>query len=103
MHIRKMRTRYVVLLALVAAGGLVLASIALAASTFSFKASPSSAPKSKYQAGSLFTDLETHYTSPGNNKPGGAVERTQIYLDKNFKVDPTAAQKCSPNQLKNQT
>jgi hypothetical protein len=105
MRIRTIGKRYVVLLALVAAGGLVLASIALAAttSTFSFKTNPSSAPKTKYQAGSLFTDLETHYAAPGNNIPGGAVERTQIYLDKNFKVDPTAAAKCNPNQLKNQT
>jgi hypothetical protein len=105
MRIRKIGKWYVVPLALVAAGALGLASVALAAttSTFSFLTNPSSAPKTKYQAGSLFTDLETHYTTPGNNKPGGAVERTQIYLDKNFKVSPNAAAKCNPNQLKNQT
>jgi hypothetical protein len=82
-----------------------VAGIAMAATTssFSFKFSPSAAPKTTYKSGSLFTDLETHYTTPGNNKPGGAVERTQIYLDKNFKINTGAAAKCAPNQLKNQT
>ena len=72
--------------------GLAVAGIAFAAttSTFTFKASPSTAPKNTYKAGSLFTDLETHYTNPGNSNPGGAVDRTQIYLDKNFKVDSDA-------------
>ena len=85
--------------------GLAVAGIAIAAttSTFTFKATPSTAPKNTYKAGSLFTDLETHYTNPGNNNPGGAVDRTQIYLDKNFKVDPTAATKCSPSQLSGKT
>jgi len=80
---------------------LAVAGIAFAAttSTFTFKTTPSTAPKTTYKAGALFTDLETNYTNPGNNNPGGAVDRTQIYLDKNFKVDPTAATKCSSNQL----
>ena len=42
-----------------------------------------------------FSDLKTHYTNPGNNNPGGAVERTQIYLDKNWKINPGAAAKCA--------
>src|SRR3954454_14629743 len=101
---RNMR-RYDALVVVAAIAGLVVACIALAAttSTFSFKASPSTAPKSTYQAGSLFTDLETHYTNPGNAIPGGAVDRTQIYLDKNFKVSPGAASTCAANQLSNQT
>jgi hypothetical protein len=101
----RIRRRYAVLLALMAVAGLAVAGIALAAttSTFSFKASPSTAPKTTYQAGSLYTDLETHYTNPGNAIPGGAVDRTQIYLDKNFKVDPTAASKCAASKLSNQT
>lgn len=101
----RIRRRYAVPLVVVAVAGLTVAGIALAAttSTFTFKASPSTAPKTTYQAGSLYTDLETHYTNPGNNIPGGAVERTQIYLDKNFKVTPSAAAKCSPNQLSGKT
>jgi hypothetical protein len=101
----RIRRRYAVLLALMAVAGLAVAGIALAAttSTFSFKASPSTAPKTSFVAGSLYTDLETHYTNPGNAIPGGAVDRTQIYLDKNFKVDPTAASKCAASKLSNQT
>jgi hypothetical protein len=101
----RIRRRYAVLLVLGAVGALAVAGIALAAttSTFSFKASPSTAPKNSYQAGSLFTDLETKYTNPGNAIPGGAVERTQIYLDKNFKVTPSAASKCAASKLSNQT
>jgi hypothetical protein len=101
----RIRRRYAVLLGVAAVAVLAVVGIALAAttSTFNFKASPSKAPKNTYQAGSLFTDLETHYSTPGNAIPGGAVDRTQIYLDKNFKVTPSAAAKCSPNQLSNQT
>ena len=98
------RRRFAVITALAAAGALAVAGIAIAAttSTFSFKMSPSTAPKTTYKNGSLFTDLETHYTNPGNNKPGGAVERTQIFLDKNFKINTGAAGKCSASQLAEQ-
>ena len=41
-------------------------------------------------------NLDTHYANPGNSDPGGAAERTQIFLDKNFKINPNAAPKCSP-------
>jgi hypothetical protein len=99
------RRRFAVITALAAAGALAVAGIAIAATTssFSFKMSPSTAPKTTYKAGSLFTDLETHYTSPGNNVPGGAVERTQIFLDKNFKINTKAAAQCSSNQLSGKT
>jgi hypothetical protein len=99
------RRRFAVITALAAAGVLAVAGIAIAAttSTFSFKFSPSTVPKLNYKAGSLFTNLTTHYDTPGNNIPGGAVERTQIYLDKNFKINPSAAPKCAPSQLANKT
>ena len=99
------RRRFAVITALAAAGALAVAGIAIAATTssFSFKMSPSTAPKTTYKAGSLFTDLETHYTNPGNNVPGGAVERTQIFLDKNFKINTNAAAKCSSSQLSGKT
>ena len=101
----RIRRRYSVLLVVGVVAGLAVAGIAFAAttSTFTFKATPSTAPKNTYKAGSLFTDLETKYTNPGNNNPGGAVDRTQIYLDKYFKVDPTAATKCSASQLSGKT
>ncbi len=96
----RIRRRYAVLIAIAAVAGVAIVGVALAATTsISVQGSPSTAPKNTYKAGSLFTDLETHYTNPGNNKPGGAVDRTQIYLDKYFKVDPTAAAKCSASQL----
>jgi len=89
-----------VLLALAAAGALVVSGVAMAASTstFSFKFAPSKVPKRTFKAGSLFTDLRTHYTTPAD-----PVERTQIYLDKNFKINPNAAGKCSPSQLSSKT
>jgi hypothetical protein len=92
------------LYAVLAAGGVVaaiaIAGVAMAASssTFTFKTSPSTAPKNSFQAGALFTDLRTSYTTPAD-----PVERTQIYLDKNFKVDPTTASKCSASQLSAKT
>jgi hypothetical protein len=97
------RRRFAVITALAAAGALAVAGIAIAAttSTFSFKFSPGTVPKTTFKAGGLFTDLETQYSDPGNNKPGGAVERTQIFLDKNFKVNTGAAGKCSSSQLAN--
>jgi hypothetical protein len=101
----RIRRRYGVILALVGAGALAISGIALgaASSTFSFKVSPNKVPKKKFKPVKLFTDLETSYTNPGNGNPGGAVERTQIYLDKNFKINPKAAKKCSASQLSSQT
>ena len=99
------RKRYIVLLGLAAAGVLAVASVTMAAttSTFTFNLSPSAAPKTDFAAASLATDLETTYTNPGNNVPGGAIERTQIFLDKNFKINSSGLQQCSPTQLTNQT
>jgi len=99
------RRRYAILIALGAVLAVTAAGVAIAAptSTFTFKTTPSTAPKNTFKAGALFTNLQTHYTNPGNNNPGGAVERTQIFLDKNFKVNPGAAAKCSPSQLRNKT
>src|SRR5215216_6132782 len=101
----RIRRRFAVIIALAAAGALAVAGVAIAAttSTFSFKFSPSTVPKKTYRAGSLSTNLVTHYTNPGNSVPGGAVERTQIYLDKNFKINPAVTPKCSANQLSGQT
>jgi hypothetical protein len=101
----RIRRRFAVLSAMGAVVAVTAAGVAIAAptSTFTFKASPSTAPKKTFQAGSLFTNLTTHYTNPGNNNPGGAVERTQIFLDKNFKVTPSAAAKCSASKLSGKT
>ncbi len=101
----RIRRRYAVIFALAAAGALAVSGIALgaASSTFDFKISPNKVPKKKYKPIKLFTDLETSYTNPGNGNPDGAVERTQIYLDKNIKINPKAAKKCDPSQLSSQT
>ena len=97
----RIRRIYLPVLALAATAVLVLAGIAMgraSTSTFTFKTTPSTAPKNTYKAGALFTDLITHYTTPAD-----PVERTQIFLDKNFKVDPTAAGKCASSQLSSKT
>ena len=101
----RIRRRYAVLGAMGAAVAVTAVGVAIAAptSTFTFKTSPSTAPKNTFKSGSLFTNLSTHYTNPGNNNPGGAVERTQIFLDKNFKINPAATPKCAPSQLRNKT
>ena len=99
------RRRFAVIFALAAAGVIAVAGIAMAAATsnFTFKFSPASVPKNNFKAGALATDLRTSYTNPGNNNPGGAVERTRIFLDKNWKINPNAAAKCSSSQLANKT
>jgi hypothetical protein len=96
----RIRRRYAVLIAVAAAGALVVSGIAMAASssTFTFKFSPTKVPKKDYKAGALETVLTTTYTNPPD-----AVERTQIYLDKNFKINPKAAAKCAASQLSNKT
>jgi len=101
----RIRRRSAVVIALGAVSAVAAVGIALAAttSTFSFSFSPDKVPKKSYQAGALKTDLKTSYTTPGNQIPGGAVERTQLYLDKNWKIKPKAAKKCSGSQLANKT
>jgi hypothetical protein len=99
------RRRSAVIFALAAIGVVAVAAVAIAAptSTFTFKMTPTNPPKTTYKNGTLATDLKTTYTNPGNNNPGGAVERTQIYIDKNWKVNPNAAGKCAASQLQNKT
>jgi hypothetical protein len=99
------RRRVTAIGALAAAVALAVAGIALAAasSTFTFNFSPNTVPKKTFQKGSLRSDLLTSYTNPGNSNPGGAVERTQLFLDKNWKINPSAAAKCSASQLANQS
>jgi hypothetical protein len=101
----RIRRRSAAIFALAAVGVIAVAAVAIAAptSTFTFKMSPANAPKTTYTNGTLATDLITHYTNPGNNNPGGAVERTQIYLDKNWKINTGAAAKCSSSQLAGKT
>lgn len=97
----RIRSRYIAVVALAVAGALAIAGIALASatSTFTFRAIPNKAPKHKFKGGALKTDLKTAYTNPGNQNPGGAVDRTQLYFDKDFRVNPKAAPKCSPTQV----
>jgi hypothetical protein len=96
----RIRKRYAVILALAAAGAVAVSGVAMAASssTFTFSVSPTKVPKKDFKAAALSTDLRTTYTSPAD-----PVERTQIYLDKNFKIKPDEAKKCSSSQLSNKT
>ena len=83
----RIKRRSAAVFALVTAGALIVAAVAMATtSTFTFNFSPSKVPKKTYKAGALSTNLVTSYTRPGNSVPGGAVERTQLYLDKNWKI-----------------
>ena len=101
----RIRRRSAVIFALAAVGVVAVAAVAIAAptSTFTFTMSPSNVPKTTYQNVGLATDLVTHYTNPGNNNPGGAVQRTQIYLDNDWKINPAAATKCAASQLAGKT
>ena len=73
----RIRRRSALIFALVAGGALVVAGVAMATtSSFTFSFSPSKVPKKTYKAGALTSNLVTSYTKPGNNIPGGAVERT---------------------------
>jgi hypothetical protein len=101
----RIRRRYAVILVFAAAGVLAIAGVALASatSTFTFSVSPNKVPKKTFEPIALKTNLKTSYTNPGNGNPGGAVQRTQIYLDKNFKVNPKKAKKCSASSLSGQT
>ena len=100
----RIRRRSALIFALVVGGALVVAGVAMATtSSFTFSFSPSKVPKKTFKAGSLTSNLVTSYTKPGNNFPGGAVERTQLFLDKNWKINPKATSKCSAKQLSGKT
>ena len=103
--IRRWRGRVIVAIALV--GVLAVAGVAFSAtnasSTFTFKLSPSTLPKTTYKSASLLSNLVTKYKEPGNDHVNGAVERDQIYLDQNWKINPNAVPKCSPAQLAGKT
>ena len=100
----RIRRRSALIFALVAGGALVVAGVAMATtSSFTFSFSPTKVPKKSFKAGSLKTNLVTTYTKPGNSVPGGAVDRTQIFLDQNWKINPKAASQCASSKLSNQT
>src|SRR3954453_24093654 len=100
----RIRRRSALIFALIAGGALVVAGVAMATtSSFTFSFSPSKVPKKTYKAGSLTSNLVTSYTKPGNNVPGGAVDRTQLFLDQNWKINPKAASQCSAKQLAGKT
>lgn len=101
----RIRRRSAVILALAATGALVVAgtAVAITSSSYTFSFSPNKVPKKSYKGGALTTNLVTSYTNPGNSKPGGAVQRTQIFLDKNWKISPGSTKQCAANQLSNQT
>ncbi len=98
----RIRRRYAVILAVVAAGAVVGSGFALAATTsdFQFSFSPNKVPKKKYKGGALKTNLVTSYDNPS---AATAVDRTRIYLDKNFKIDPKKAKTCDASQLSGTT
>jgi hypothetical protein len=100
----RIRRRSAIVLALVAVAALAVAGIAMATtSSFTFSFSPDKVPKKTFKGGALTSNLVTSYTQPGNNIPGGAVERTQLFLDQNWKISPGAAKKCSASQLTGKT
>ncbi len=96
--------RLTVTLAVAAAGALGVTGIALAgvsangddSSIDQFAVTPNKLPKKKFKAIKHVLDLSNVYANPGNDNPGGAVHRTQIYIDDDVKLNPKAAAKCDP-------
>ena len=99
----RIRRPYAIALAVLAAAAVIGTGFALAATSshFTFKATPKKVPKKKYKAGALKTDLITDYDPVPS--ASNAVDRTRLYLDKNWRVNPKAAKKCDGTQLKGLT
>jgi hypothetical protein len=101
-----MRTgrRSAVILAVVA-GAIAVTGIAVAApngdssSLQGSKFSPSTLPFNTFRAGSLFVHTHAHYANPGNNNPGGATDRAQLYFDDDGKLNTTGVPRCDPAQI----
>ncbi len=67
-------------------------------STVSVNVSPSDLPNTAFAPGKLTARAHTDYENPGNANPGNATNRLQLFLDDDFKLDPSATPTCTPTR-----
>ncbi len=91
------RRRLIVVLSLAAVGALAVAGIAMAAvnSTATFKFSPNTVPKTSFRTGKINIHTHTTYSDVSSQY----TDRTQLYLDSDFKVNPNALGKCNKSSI----
>jgi hypothetical protein len=100
----RIRRRYAAIFALMAAGALVTAGLALGdtapdgnVSSVAFKVKPSKEPKKTYHKASLTVHTHTTFADPGNKPAGGSTDRVQLLIDDDIKINSNAAPTCSGN------
>jgi len=102
----RIRRRTAVVLAIAAAGALTITGFALAASSshtasngnvsgvkFDFK--PHKLPKTKFHKGALTLGTSTQFAHPPSD-PGGDVDRVQLWIDDDIKLNLNSVPKCNP-------
>lgn len=104
--LRRISRRFTVALALATVGSLVVAGIALAASStsgFSFLCSGrtilNKCPQSTYTKGKLSIHTHTNYPNPGSSVD--KAKRIQVFFDNDFGFDPSVTPRCDPSELFN--
>ena len=53
-------------------------------------------PQNTATKGRLAVHTHANYTNPGNNNPGGATKRIQLFFDNDFSFDPSVTPRCDP-------
>jgi hypothetical protein len=105
----RIKRRTAVVLAIAAAGALATTGFALANTAsdgnisgvkFSFK--PSKLPKKKFHKGALTLGTSTSFAHPPD-QPGGDVDRVQVFIDDDIKLNGDAAPKCNPSGFSSNT
>ncbi len=106
MRTKRLKRRSAAILALAGAGALAVAGIAMGAgnSTATANFTPVNLANPGFTNGKIFVHTHTNYTNPGNQNPGGATERAQLYFDDDFRVNTNATtSKCNPNSISSAT
>jgi len=105
MRTKRLKRRFAAIFALAGAGAVAVAGIAMGSgnSTIALDWTPADISTSTFTSGKIFVHPHTTYTNPGNQNPGGATERAQLYFDDSFKVNTSAVPKCDPNQISGAT
>jgi hypothetical protein len=109
----RIRRRTAIVLAIAAAGALTTTGFALAASSshtasngnvsgvkFDFK--PHKLPKKKFHKGTLLLGTSTSFAHPPD-QPGGDVDRVQLWIDDDIKLNLNSVAKCDPASFSSNT
>jgi len=98
--------RYAIILAVAAAGALVVAGVAVAGTasngnvtSIGASFSPNKVPKKEYKAGKVKFNSSTKFANPGVASEGGKTHRLQVWFDNDLKVNPKAVAKCNPAKI----